>query len=455
MTDEGPRSIPMGMAIERLSEKTISQIAAGEVVERPAHLVKELVENSLDAGATRIDIDLDHGGRFVQVVDDGHGIPKEDLPLVFARHATSKLKDIEDLWALNSFGFRGEALASVASVSKVQIVSHVKGADSAYRLDVEYGDLHEVTPSSGALGTRITVQDLFENLPARKKFLKSETAEISQIRNVLKAMALMHPEVSFKVRHKVELLHSGPKKKTPLIRVQEVLGVKPLYEVSGEREGFQVRAYFSSPKDVTRQNRNLWIFAQSRWIVDRSLQAAIMDAYHSLLMHGEFPYCVLDLKCSPEEVDVNVHPTKSQVKFRNASGAFRAVRSVLRSGLENAPWIKKEVSRPQPINYAAVEAEPKPLFFREPEFYRTQYQQKSWTPSPGGLQEVLTSFSEPAPIESPQVEESGPSPSGGYWSSLQVLGQCNLTYIVAQNDVGLILIDQHAAHERVNYEKLW
>ncbi len=442
------------MSIQRLADQTISQIAAGEVVERPAHMVKELVENSLDAGATRIEIDLDQGGRFVQVVDNGAGMAKEELPLVFERHATSKIRQIDDLWSLSSFGFRGEALASLASVSRIQLISHAAGADSAYRLDLDFGVAQEISPSSGARGTRIVIQDLFENVPARKKFLKSEGSEISQIRNALKALAMAHPDVEFKIRHKGQLLHSWPRVSEPAQRIQDVLGVEPLFVAEGESGIFKTKAYFASPQNVMRQNRGIWLFAQNRWIVDRGLQAAVMDAYHSLLMHGEYPYCVIDLKCSPDEIDVNVHPTKSQVKFRDASGAFRAVRSTLRSGLERAPWLGKN-SAPAAISQTTYQPAPapSPLHFNEPEFYRTHFQQKSWEPQPQ-VRSALEGFAplEPAPAEPSPAE---PASSGGYWSSLQVLGQTNLTYIVAQNEHSLILIDQHAAHERVKYESLW
>lgn len=465
MTPWGAPLYTLGMSIKKLSDTTISQIAAGEVVERPAHMVKELVENALDAGARRIAVDLDEGGRFVQVVDDGKGIAADQMPLVFERHATSKLSEIDDLWKLSSFGFRGEALASLAAVSRAHIISHPPGAETAHRLDVEFGQMHEVTPSSGARGTRIVIQDLFENLPARKKFLKSEAAEISQIRNVLKALAMMHPEVEFKVRHKGQLLHNWPAAGS-LERVQAVLGVEPLYFEQAERGSFQVKVYFGSPHQVMRQNRGIWIFAQKRWVLDRGLQAAVMDAYHSLLMHREYPYCVVDLVCPPDEIDVNVHPTKSQVKFRDASSAFRAVRSSLRQGLERAPWIPKgspveaaSPSSPRPPSSGPLyepSAPSQPLHFKEPEFYRTQFQQKQSLARPG--EEIFSALKNLTPLEAPGGEplvDSDVPEARGFWSSLQVLGQSNLTYIVAQNDRALLLVDQHAAHERVKYESLW
>jgi DNA mismatch repair protein MutL len=318
--------------IQVLSAEVINQIAAGEVVERPAHLVKELVENSLDAGSTVVQIDVNFGGKFIKISDNGHGIVKEDLALALQRHATSKIKKTNDLWNLSTYGFRGEALASVAAVSKLTLQSN------GFQIKSDFGLISDVMPSSVLAGTHLTVESLFENVPARLKFLKSDSSELAQIRNVIKALALAYPQVEFKLieNGKLDLFFKSNKD-----RASQVLGLEKIYTQEFKNQNFTVKAYFSSPHDVQKTSKNIWIFAQKRWIQDRALQTAVMEAYRSLLMHGEYPHVVIDLECTPDVIDVNIHPTKSQVKFQDASEAFRSVHAAVRKGLETAPWINK------------------------------------------------------------------------------------------------------------------
>jgi DNA mismatch repair protein MutL len=470
--------------IQLLQSDVVDQIAAGEVVERPAHLVKELVENAIDAGATSVEVEYDQGGRRVRVTDDGKGIHRDDLSMALARHATSKIAKADDLWNLHSFGFRGEALASIAAVSRLSLTSRQPG-ELAYVVRSEFGRISNAEAASGNPGTTILVEELFANVPARLKFMKSEVAENSQIKATLKALALSHENVEFRLRSKGKLEAAWPKAKNFLERAQQVLGQDQLYANSFEYEGHRAEVIFASPTDVTGNSRSILSFVENRWVQDRGLQAAVVDAYRGLLMHGEFPIACVRLTVPAGDVDVNIHPTKSQIKFRDSQAAFRAVNRALREGLEKAPWLKRE-SALSPTDgvraaterfssaYAAsaqnlggssgsakkmsvadltrkyepasaIERQDSPSLasapvhstgrFEAPEFNAVVFRTKS---------DVVV----PAPIA------AIPTESVGVWSRLQVIGQADLTYIVAQDTDRLVLVDQHAAHERVAYERL-
>lgn len=453
------------MRIQALPSEVVDQIAAGEVVERPAHLVKELVENALDAGATVIEVEFDQGGRRVRVTDDGRGIPTDELKLALARHATSKIAASDDLWKLRTFGFRGEALASAAAVSRLSIVSRAGAAASAARVISSFGAVSDPEAASGNPGTTVLVEELFGNVPARLKFLKSESAESSQIKNVLKAIALAHPTVEFQVRSKGKVEFAFPRAAGALERARRVLAVERLFEADGEAGGISAHAVFASPHDVTGQSRSVWIFVQGRWVQDRGLQAAVVDAYRGLLMHGEYPIAVIDVRCPPDEIDVNIHPAKSQVKFRDTQSAFRAVHRAVRHGLEAAPWLERGPSS-APVSERAVDAfggvseavraystaaiepattlaVPRPMSFDGPGFDDVRFKQSQF----------VRSASVASPLAVP-LAEAAVRPEPGPWSRLQVLGQAKLTYILAQSGEALVLVDQHAAHERVAYERL-
>ncbi|MES2801092.1 MAG: DNA mismatch repair endonuclease MutL [Bdellovibrionota bacterium] len=445
-------------SIKVLSPDVVNQIAAGEVVERPSHLVKELLENSLDANSTQIQIDVNLGGKFIKITDNGDGIVKEDLALALQRHATSKITQTNDLWNLSTYGFRGEALASVAAVSKLTLMSKAKKAKTGFQIKSDFGLISEVMPSSIDQGTQLTVDALFENVPARLKFLKSDSAELAQIRNVIRALSLAYPHVEFKLieNGKLDLFFKAqPNADDISVRATQVLGLDRIYMQENRYKSYIVRAYFSSPHDVQKTSKNIWIFAQKRWIQDRGLQAAITEAYRSLLMHGEYPQVVIDLECAPDLIDVNIHPTKSQVKFQEASEAFRAVHGAVRQGLELAPWIPKVAVAPsttagEPANYNFVrEITPQMSVKDQTRFTdlgsslgNTQFKTKL------SMLEQLSQLK----MDSSQAVEA--NASSGFWSGLQVLGQLNLTYLVCQKNDRMILVDQHAAHERVAFEKL-
>jgi DNA mismatch repair protein MutL len=448
-------------SIQTLPSDVIDQIAAGEVVERPAHLVKELVENSLDAGATQVSVEFADGGRYVKVTDNGSGIPQKELAKALDRHATSKIKMSDDLWRLKSFGFRGEALASIAAVSRLTLISRTSEQDVAARLVSEYGNRSVVENIGGSPGTSIIVENLFENVPARLKFMKSSGAESTRIKLALKALALAHPQVEMKITQDGKLISIWGACESRLQRAQQILEIPRLFEGRAERGSVRAYAVFADPKTVQKTAKDIWFFAQNRWIQDRSLQAAVMEAYRHLLMHGEFPVAVVWVETDPEDIDVNIHPTKSQVKFVDPSMAFRAVQASIRDSLEKAPWIPK-VQAESPKPEAQFEAVEQAVFqFSSDDLGRTQFSQKSWTleaPIRNYQTQVPTSASSSgsaamptAPSRPAEIPADSPR---GYWSTLQVLAQSNLTYILTQNSQGLIFVDQHAAHERVIFEKL-
>ncbi len=442
------------MSIQVLPAEVVNQIAAGEVVERPAHLVKELIENSIDAGASEITIETGQGGRFVRISDNGDGILSTDLALALQRHATSKIRASDDLWNLHTFGFRGEALASVAAVSKLTIQSFHKLEKKPSQIVVHFGKIEQVMVGSRSVGTEIKIEDLFENVPARLKFLKSETSEAQQIKMIVKALALSHANVQFKLIQDGHLQLFYKAESSLLLRAQEVLERNTLFAAKKSRGSYAAEIIFSSPHEVVKTSRQIWIFAQNRFIQDRALQAAVLDAYRSLLMHGEYPLVVINLQCAPDEIDVNIHPSKSQVKFQDASAAFRCVHGALREALEKAPWITQpdkqtgsfiennlvEALKTQhPFQYQTPTA--LNLGFYDHTLEHTQFKQKDFD-----LNKMSENLKK---TESPSVR-----PTSGYWSSLQILGQANLTYIVCQKNDRLVYVDQHAAHERVVFETL-
>lgn len=483
--------------IQVLDQKVIDQIAAGEVVERPSHLVKELVENALDAGAGQIIIELFDGGRKIILSDNGMGMSKEDLPLALQRFATSKISNIDDIWKLNSFGFRGEALASIASVSELKLTSRKKGASEAFSVSSLFGHVFPVEEASLVSGTQIIVDKLFENVPARLKFLKTDSAELGQIKMMLKALALAHPQIEFQIKENGKLIHFWQPQPNLLDRVKIVLEEKKVFSHSVDKNGFKIEFVYSDPSAVFRTSRNIWIFVQNRYVQDRAIQAALMESYRSLLMHGEYPLVVLKLHVPSEFVDVNVHPTKSQVKFQDSSIVYRLVHSTLRQTLETAPWslhqaqkiethsgsssTREFYSAPNPPS-SSEKADSSGMSmsayqggFRDRAFETTQYRKKEinlstlgflaqsreeFVPtlreSPAGMpaSDSLSGAQAVEPSSDVLNAERNKSSNSGFWGQLEVIGQLHLTYIVAQSGDQLFLVDQHAAHERVRFETL-
>jgi DNA mismatch repair protein MutL len=451
------------MEIKVLSSEVVDQIAAGEVVERPAHLLKELIENCIDAGATQIEVDVTNGGKSIKVFDNGKGISPEDLPLVCARHATSKISQADDLWKLRTFGFRGEALASISSVSRVKIISRKKDSEKAFMLENHFGKDNAPVPAGREPGTTVEIEDLFSNVPARLKFLKSDSAEFTQIKSVFKAMALANCDVEFKLKQHGKVLLFYPSAQDFLARSKSVLEIKDVFLVEKAYQGYQLEAVYSSPQTTTGNSKQLWIFVQNRWVTDRTIQAAILESYRSLLMHGEYPFVVLKLHVPEETVDVNIHPTKSQVKFVDSSQIFRFVHASLRGELEQAPWISTLNQKQQPLSLerpsivsssmpSHTEAAPqRSLSFSSPDFLKTQYQQKEFSMDALRKAAEIHQPMEPVSFSSASMQRE---PELSFWSKLHVIGQSHLTYIIAEAENSFFMIDQHAAHERVVFERL-
>jgi DNA mismatch repair protein MutL len=429
--------LAINMTIKVLDNDTINQIAAGEVVERPASVVKELVENALDAGAAQISVDIQGGGiGLIRVTDNGSGITANEVALAFERHATSKITAAGDLNNIGSLGFRGEALPSIAAVARVELLTCAVGESTGTYLCLEGGAIVQKKSQARSQGTTLTVHDLFRRVPARLKFLKSLPTESSHIANVVSQYALAFPEVSFSLSGdgRQSLHTSGHGKLLDTIldvygaaTAGKMLPVERLEEswLAGKgASNIRVAGMVGSP-DVGRSGRgNLSFFVNRRWVTNRVLAFAVEEAYSGLIMTGRHPVAVLDITLPPDEVDVNIHPAKSEVKFRNESEVFRAVQKAVRQALVAqmpAPRIE-EPSAP----YAA------------PPSYRQQF----W-----GL---------PRLDERKITAQETPLPLSASLPVLRVVGQVMNCYIVAEGPDGLYIIDQHAAHERIRFEKvLW
>ena len=439
--------------IKVLSEDTINQISAGEVVTNPAHLIKELVENSIDAGAGEIEVSFDQGGRFVKVKDNGNGINRKDMPLALARYATSKIKNTEDLWKINSFGFRGEALASISSVSDLTLISGLKTDNKSYQLQSIFGKEQIMEESHESSGTTVIVRSLFENTPARFKFLKSEGSENHAIKNTLKALALSNQNICFRVLQKGRLIFYWPPQKKTADRVSQILNCKELYFTEEQKGAYYLSAVLAPPHITLKNKKSSWFFVQNRWVESRVIQAGLMSAYRGLLMHGEFPLAVIKITGPFDEIDVNVHPAKSQIRFKNSSFIFKLVEAPIRQLLEQAPWTKKIISPDSKEKEENIE-------MSEKLFKKTNWKQNHQRYSKELLSELawkaedFPSLQEKNQNLNPRSYKNHSEVQKVFWSDLQILAQAHLTYIICQSSHSLIFIDQHASHERIIYERI-
>lgn len=443
------------MPIRLLSSEVSSQIAAGEVVERPASVVKELTENSLDAGATTISISVADAGRtLIEVADDGHGIPAGELELAAARHATSKLIQSDDLFHIRSLGFRGEALASIGSVSQMSITSRVESANEGARLKVDGGITSKVEKVGAPVGTVVRVENLFYNVPARLKFLKTDTTERRAIDSLVTRYALAYPNVRFKITDgkQVTLQTAGDGDRRAILAALYGVDVaKQMLEVMATEENMTITG-FISPVSLTRSNRKeITFFINGRWVQEISLNSALLQAYHTLLMVGRYPLTALFLDMAPEDVDVNVHPTKAEVRFRAQDKIFSFVqRSVRKALLAYTPV--PSVS-PQLWGSRSVPSEPRTVGIDWSIGHDSQLTVDGVQLTVGGNDEFgETNYQSPVTSEQSSAV-NGQSSFAGV-PLLRLIGQIGSTYIVAEGPDGLYLIDQHAAHERVLFEKL-
>ncbi len=436
------------MSIRLLAPEVSSQIAAGEVVERPASVVKELVENSLDAGAKNISISIADAGRtLIEVADDGHGIPAGELALAASRHATSKLVLSDDLFHIQTLGFRGEALASIGSVSQMTITSRVESSKEGARLNVDGGVSKKVEKVGAPVGTVVRVESLFYNVPARLKFLKTDTTERRAIDSLVTRYALAYPGVRFKVTDgkQVTLQTAGDgDRRAILASLYGVEVAKQMLEVMSVEEGSTLSG-FISPASLTRSNRReITFFINGRWVQEISLNSALLQAYHTLLMVGRYPLAALFLDMVPEDVDVNVHPTKAEVRFRSQDKVFSFVqRSVRKALLAYTP-----VPSVSPTLWGGRSRDELPD--RQVGIDWSIAHDESLTVDSG--RETAATEESRIPSDQSQVEGQRSFQTGV--PLLRLIGQIGSTYLVAEGPDGLYLIDQHAAHERVLFEKL-
>jgi DNA mismatch repair protein MutL len=442
------------MTIRLLPPEVAGKIAAGEVVERPASVVKELVENGIDAGATEIRVEIREGGRhLIRVTDNGCGIPADEVSLAFARHATSKLADVTDLDHISSLGFRGEALASIAAVSQVTLLTRPRMQTVGKYLRVEGGQIEREEGRGCPAGTVVTVEGLFYNVPARQKFLRQPQTEAGQIHDVVSHYALAYPNIRFNLttdgRQTFQSTGSG-KLHDVLIAIYGLEVAEQMLEIEradvgddaeGERPSSSapaVSGFIGSPSLHRANRRYLSFFVNQRWIQDRSLAHAVAQAYHTLLPVGRHPVAVLLLAMDPGEVDVNVHPTKREVRFRDGRKVFSAVQRAVRHTL----------LRRAPVPAMAHS----PRTWPAPEWERRQSLVSARQGEPASTQAAMELF-RPIATEAKPGEELQPV-GPVRLPLLRVVGQVGQTYVVAEGPQGMYLIDQHAAHERVLYEQM-
>ena len=437
------------MPIQQLPDTLVNQIAAGEVVERPASVVKELVENALDAGATRVDIDLEEGGiRLIRIRDDGGGIPADELPLAISRHATSKIASLDDLEEVATLGFRGEALPSIASVSRFALSSRTAAQEHGVRLEVDGGKVAPLQPHPHPAGTTVEVRDLFFNVPARRKFLRAERTELGHIEEWLRSLALARPEVELRISHNGRLsrhykpVRDGAERAR---RVAEALGeefTSQCLAIEHAGAGLRLRGWVGLPTAARSSADQQYFYVNGRAVRDRTVAHAVRQAYADVLFHGRYPAFVLFLECDPRQVDVNVHPAKHEVRFREQRLVHEFIYRTLHEALASTRAglaAGHDVSLPAaaPMGWAAPAQGGLGLPVRE---------------AMAGYSALYGSVAAPASATlasaMPAANETEAPPLG------YALAQLHGIFVLAENAHGLILVDMHAAHERITYERL-
>ena len=438
------------MSIRVLPDVLISQIAAGEVVERPAAALKELLENSLDAGSTDVHVELENGGiKRIRVSDDGSGIARDELALAVTRHATSKIASLADLERVASLGFRGEALASIAAIARVTLSSRGADADHAWEVRVEGGRLTGPAPAARARGTTIDIQDLFFNTPARRKFLKTEATEYSHCAETVRRLALANPGTAFTVTHNARVqLRFGAD--TPATRVRQVMGEafeRNTIAVDSAAGVLRVSGWVIRPSAATASRDSQHVFVNSRYVRDKLIIHALKEAYRDVLHHQLNPAYCLFIELPPEAVDVNVHPAKTEIRFRDSRGVhqflFHAVERLL-----SVPLVMD--SEPEVDHVSAAGAPAEPASHALPGSGAAPHSGQWQAPMPLQVNEAMAFY---APLGS-ALTEAAPEPAPDSPPLGYALGQLHGVYVLAQNARGLVLVDMHAAHERVVYEKL-
>lgn len=409
--------------IKLLSDELVSQIAAGEVIERPASAVKELIENSIDAGATEISVEIEEGGlKKIRVADNGCGISKDDGRMAFSRHATSKIQKKDDLFSVKSLGFRGEALASIGSISKVIMLSSDQENGEGFLIEIDGGKEIKFEDAMSTRGTDIGIFGLFAHTPVRKKYMKSERTEYDHIFEIISHIALANTGIGFRLKKDGEEIFDLSKGQSIQERIRILYGddsAEALLKINYQQSNLCISGFVGKP-ELSRSNKKYqFLFVNGRSIFDRSIAHAVKDAFHSLLMHEKFPWFLIDMEIDPHFIDVNVHPRKLEIRFLNQQEIYRTVLNTVKHALE-ANMLSPVVSNFEKFDFERVQ--------REISHETDETEFKKEQPS------ILSAdFSRP---------------------KIRPIAQVANSYIVAENDDGLVLIDQHAAHERVRYEKL-
>jgi DNA mismatch repair protein MutL len=439
--------------IKILPENLSNKIAAGEVVERPASVVKELVENALDAGATRVIIEVEKGGQsLIQVSDNGVGMQRDDALLAIERYATSKISTDDDLFAIHTLGFRGEALPSIAAVSRFALITRDNTSDAGTQISIGGGKIKSVSEIGAPQGTMISVKELFFNIPARRKFLKTVGTEMSHIADIVARMSLGHPEVQFRLIHNDKVVKSWPLVSQHLDRVVDVLGKdsRPdLHPIGFNRDAVSISGWISSPKVTRRTSRGLYIFVNGRFVRDRSIQHGVFQGYAQRLVKGQFPIAVVFIKVPFDQVDVNVHPTKNEVRFVNPHQVHEAVKSAIAQTLyetDRLNWRPQNGPQGQAPQKTSQVVESISTF--RPAGERVTKDDLRFQISDFGIKNREQKVTDTR-LRQPELM----SENKGF-SALRVVGQLHNLYIVCESDGGLVLIDQHAAHERILFEQL-
>lgn len=436
--------------IKQLPENLINQIAAGEAIERPASIVKELVENSIDAGSTRIEIEVSNVTRDIRVADNGCGIHRDDILLAFSRHATSKIEKQNDLWSLYTLGFRGEALSSIISVAKVTCTTRTAEPETGIKVTCENSQIG-FSETGCAVGTTMEVKDLFYNVPARLKFLKKAQTEMSAISEIVQSLAISNPGIAFNLIHnKNSILKTSGSNDLSTV-IGEVYSrdiINQLQKVYKVDEQFMLKINgFTSNPDLLRSNKKaIYTFINGRTVKCPIILKAIDTAYSDMIPSGKYPYAVLNITISPKEVDVNVHPTKKEVKYTNTNLIFNFIYSAIKAALESRTpaMVAMAAYTPFPQEHAAGAVDERPQLIKFPKFFETREDNDE----DDEIQEV--SFNEPVQ-NSFEIEENAYEM---FEEKPKIIGQLDNTYILVQKADGLQIIDQHIAHERYLYEKL-
>ena len=443
--------------IRTLPDVLVSKIAAGEIVERPASVVKELVENSIDAGATRVSVHLEAGGkRLIRVVDNGHGMSRDDALMSIERHATSKIRDIDDLFSIGTLGFRGEALPSIASVSRFRIITAAEGSKSGTEIYIEGGVMRKVKETASPAGSSVEVKNLFFNTPPRLKFLKKPETELGRALEVIQREALSRPGVSFEIFSNGRNIHRYGASESFSQRVAQIIPGTSLYEIDFEDETLALRGFLGSPLDPRSSMRRLFTYVNTRPVRDRFINRIIMDCYGRMVEKGRYPQGAVFIERDPTLVDVNVHPTKSEVMFEGQYEVGQSIRRAIGGMLADAPWMKGYRERTQKALGDFYERQKDPGSPKRNDYPAATSSAKAASAQAAHKPGSTSSFHggvSAVPEKSAETAKRDMF-SDGFYSSLKFLGQVGKLYLVCESLDGIILIDQHAAHERVNFERI-